>query len=53
MTDEEMKEVREQLVKMGLVRDSGRREWRPETGTYEIIWEVTEMGRKYAREKGL
>ena len=36
----------QQLVEKGLVVDSGRRRWSARTGHYEIVWTLTEAGRK-------
>jgi hypothetical protein len=34
----EIKAARQDLVEMGLLVDSGQREWCEETGRYEIVW---------------
>jgi hypothetical protein len=47
LTFEEIVQAREELVAMGILRDSGRRKFEPRTGRYEIIWVMTELGRRY------
>jgi hypothetical protein len=34
--------ARQELVEMGLLVDTGKREWSPETNRYEIVWGLTE-----------
>jgi hypothetical protein len=41
------------LVEKGLLADSGRKRWSKETGRYEIVWVITELGQQTATELGL
>ena len=40
LTMAEIIQAREELVEIGLVRDSGRRSRNPHTGEMEIVWEA-------------
>ena len=45
---EELNEIRagiQDLVRKGLVVDSGQRRWSQRTGRYEIVWESTVFGK--------
>jgi hypothetical protein len=46
---EELVAAREELVAMGLLKDSGRRKFEPRTGRFEIVWVMTELGEDLAR----
>ena len=41
-----VRDALEELVRMGLVVDSGRRRWSDRTGRYEIVWVLAEHARK-------
>jgi len=43
---EEIDAIIQSMVRIGLVRDSGQRRWSEETECYEIVWELTDAGRK-------
>ena len=43
---EEIDAIIQSMVRIGLVRDSGQRRWSEETGRYEIVWELTDAGRR-------
>jgi hypothetical protein len=44
-TYEEICQAVQELVKQGLVVDSGRKRWSERTGQYEILWVSTPKGR--------
>jgi hypothetical protein len=46
MTQDEIKAAIGELVGMGLVVDSGERSWCEQTQRYEVLWTLTEAGRK-------
>jgi hypothetical protein len=46
MTLNEIRAAVEELVRMGLVADSGERKWNEQTQRYEVLWTLTEAGRK-------
>jgi hypothetical protein len=45
------REAIRRLVAKGLVYDTGKRKWQPETRTYEILWQLTEKGRAAAAQE--
>ena len=42
----EIREAFEELVRMGLLVDSGKRRWSEKTKRYEIAWILANAGRK-------
>jgi hypothetical protein len=42
-----IEEAIQDLVRMGLVVDSGQRRWSQRTGRYEIVWESTVFGKTF------
>ena len=40
-------EAIQDLVRKGLVVDSGQRRWSERTGRYEIVWEYTAAGKMF------
>jgi predicted Zn-dependent protease len=42
-----IEEAIQDLVRMGLVVDSGQKRWSPRTGRYEIVWESTVFGKTF------
>jgi hypothetical protein len=44
MTMERIVEIREELVREGLVVDTGRRKFCEQTGRFEIVWGLSEKG---------
>jgi hypothetical protein len=41
--------AREDLVVMGILRDSGRRKYISELGEWQTVWELTELGKARGR----
>lgn len=48
---QELVKAREALVAEGHLRDSGRRRLNPESGEWEIVWQITEAGAAAVEEK--
>jgi hypothetical protein len=42
-----IEEAIQELVRKGLVVDSGQRRWSQRTGRYEIVWEYTAAGKMF------
>jgi hypothetical protein len=42
-----IEEAIQDLVRKGLVVDSGQRRWSQRTGRYEIVWESTVFGKTF------